>query len=312
MVVGMMFINLVKRFFAMNLDVNGQPVMAFNFRENVDKAFENLMGILSGIQADEAMTNGEVVFLQNWLSDQKYLHNDPDVFDLLDLLSSILEDGIITSDEKADLSQLVSDVLEYRDDYVYMGDVDKDAFRRALGVFSGIAADDELTDMEVSYLNEWLDSHGELICHWPISKVNRLVKSALEDGVITGEERESILSVLYEAVGGAFSDDGAASGKTTTLPIDDVDCVEFDGKVFCITGALAYGTRKECQDLILKFGGKVSKGITKKLDYLVVGPVASRDWFNTSYGRKIEKAVGYRDEGYGLKIISEEVWRKSF
>lgn len=296
----------------MNLDANGQPATAFNFRENVDKAFENLLGILSGVQADVAMTDGEIIFLQNWLSDQKYLHDDPDVFDLLDLLRSVLEDGFITAEEKQDLSQFVSIVLEYRDDYVYMANVDKEAFRRALGIFSGIASDDELSDMELSYLNEWLDSHGELICHWPISEVNRVVKSALEDGVITSDEREGILSVLHEAVGGAFSDDGAASGKTTTLPLDDIECVEFDGRVFCVTGTMTYGSRKDCHDLITSLGGKISKGITKQLDYLVVGPVASRDWFNTSYGRKIEKAVGYRDEGCRLKIVSEEVWRNSF
>jgi hypothetical protein len=44
---------------------------------------------------------------------------------------------------------------------------------------------------------------------------------------------------------------------------------------------------------------------------LVIGVFASRDWANTNFGRKIERAVKLRDSGSGLAIISEEHW-KSF
>jgi hypothetical protein len=99
------------------LDNNGQPVVTgFNYSRNVEKAFDNLLGIISGIQADIELTNGEIVFLQNWLSDQQYLRSDPDVIDLLDALDSVLADGVITAEERADLSVLLNDFIEYRDE----------------------------------------------------------------------------------------------------------------------------------------------------------------------------------------------------
>lgn len=121
-----------------------------------------------------------------------------------------------------------------------------------------------------------------------------------------------MLIILSQVVGGVFLDDSVASGRSTTLPLDDVKCVDVAGKVFCFTGALTSGSRRECARRVVALDGVFSNSVTMKLDYLVVGPVASRDWFNTSYGRKIEKAVRYRDEkGLDIKIISEEVWLSS-
>ena len=62
------------------------------------------------------------------------------------------------------------------------------------------------------------------------------------------------------------------------------------------------------EDLIKRNNGLISSGITKKIDFLVIGTLSSRDWKFSSHGRKIEKAVSYRDdEGAKLKIISEEM-----
>ncbi|EOK6384613.1 NAD-dependent DNA ligase, partial [Escherichia coli] len=42
--------------------------------------------------------------------------------------------------------------------------------------------------------------------------------------------------------------------------------------------------------------------------FLVIGTLSSRDWKFSSHGRKIEKAISYRDDnGAKLKIISEEM-----
>jgi hypothetical protein len=47
-------------------------------------------------------------------------------------------------------------------------------------------------------------------------------------------------------------------------------------------------------------------GITKKLDFLVVGVVGSRDWQHSTFGNKIQKAAEYRERGASLAIVSEE------
>ena len=50
--------------------------------------------------------------------------------------------------------------------------------------------------------------------------------------------------------------------------------------------------------------------ITKKLNYLIIGAYATDAWIHSSYGRRIEKALRYRDKGVPISIVSEERWGK--
>lgn len=58
-------------------------------------------------------------------------------------------------------------------------------------------------------------------------------------------------------------------------------------------------------------GGLPSNNVTKRLHYLIIGDLGSRDWVQSTHGRKIEQALEYTREGTGLAIISEEHWFKS-
>ena len=50
--------------------------------------------------------------------------------------------------------------------------------------------------------------------------------------------------------------------------------------------------------------------MSRAVNYLVIGTLASRDWRFSSHGRKIEKAVKLRGQGVPIRIISERVWLK--
>jgi len=50
--------------------------------------------------------------------------------------------------------------------------------------------------------------------------------------------------------------------------------------------------------------------VTKKLNYLVLGSYVTDSWAHETFGRKIEKAMDYRDSGVPLAIITEEHWAK--
>ena len=172
------------------LDEHGQPILkGYNSKRNAIKAFENLLGIVSGIQGDVNLTKEELVFLQSWLIEQDYLVNDPDVVDLLDAINDVLADGILTQPEKDDISCLLSDFLEYRDDYNYLEQDIQQSIKRATGVFAGLSSDDKLSDEEVIYLKNFLDTHHSARKHWPLSSVARLVDEALADGVLSGNEK---------------------------------------------------------------------------------------------------------------------------
>jgi len=289
------------------LNQDGQPlVAAFNRERNVAKALESMYGVLTGIISDKTLTNEEILFLDVWLKEQSYLRDDPDVIDLVYAIEDILADGKISHAERHELMDLIKNILAYRDDFVFFPEETKSQINIGLGVINGITADDALTDGEIKFLQQWIKDSHDLQSQWPFSNVFKVVKKALQDGVITKAERTEILNTLEDIVGGNIREDGSAIGKTTKLPFNDVEYIEFEGRHFCFTGKLLFGSRKQCEMEAKIRGGIIHKNVTRNLDYLVTGPIASRDWIYTSYGRKIEKAIKN-----GSTIISEEVWRRS-
>ena len=64
-----------------------------------------------------------------------------------------------------------------------------------------------------------------------------------------------------------------------------------EGKTFCITGTLHHYTRAQAEAAIRAAGGKISKTVGKKTDFLVCGTAASR---------KLEKA-----RSMGIPVIEE-------
>jgi len=83
----------------------------------------------------------------------------------------------------------------------------------------------------------------------------------------------------------------------------------FTARSFCFTGPFLSGSRKWCQEQVLTRGGVPLNNVVSNLDYLVIGSKVSPAWANSSYGRKIETAMTYRDkEGCRLRIVTEAHW----
>ena len=77
---------------------------------------------------------------------------------------------------------------------------------------------------------------------------------------------------------------------------------------YVFTGKFAFGTRRDCEREVEKRGAVCEPNITKRTSFLVIGTFGSTDWVHTSFGRKIEKAVSYRDDGVPLRIVGEDHW----
>jgi len=176
-----------------------------------------------------------------------------------------------------------------------------------LGIASGLIADGDLNDKEIVFLATWLADHPELSDTWPGEVVYARVRSTLADGIVSPEEREHLKMTLEELVGGSFAADGAVSAGSTNLPIDQDAVVSMQEKSFCFTGQFLFGTRSKCERTVVENGGKVLP-VGKKLDFLVVGELASKDWKYSAHGTKIEAAIGTRKAGGATKIISEAQW----
>lgn len=175
-----------------------------------------------------------------------------------------------------------------------------------IGLSKGITADGKVDQAEAEFLQTWLiqncKTKNPIILNL-LSKVSEM----LEDGILDREESSELLAILRQ-ISGEKAEIGEVA-KTSTLPV----ClpppkIEFIGRVFLFTGTCAYGTRKQCQEAIELLGGINASTVTKKLDYLILGTYVTDSWAHESFGRKIEKAMEYRESGLPISIITEEHW----
>ena len=175
-----------------------------------------------------------------------------------------------------------------------------------LGIATGLLADKQINDGEVHFLNEWLAANEMIATQWPGDVLYDRVKQVVADGLITDVERAHLVTTLQEICGGTL-DDGTAS-PVNQLAFDESVRIEFSGFTFCVTGEFVYGPRERVCEEIVDRGGSILKGVTKKLNYLVVGLRGSDEWKHGSYGTKVLKAVEYRRAGIPLVVVREDRW----
>ncbi len=176
-----------------------------------------------------------------------------------------------------------------------------------IGISKGLLADGKVDQSEAEFLYTWLIQSRQTTENPVIINLLCKVDSMLEDGVLDSAESAELFSILHKLTGES-SEIGEFS-KTTSLPVDEPPpSIIFNGSNFLFTGTCVYGTRKECQAAIVRLGGSNEKSVTKRLNYLVLGTYVTDSWVHESYGRKIEKAMQYRDEGIPITIITEEYW----
>jgi hypothetical protein len=180
-----------------------------------------------------------------------------------------------------------------------------------LGLAKGLMADGHLSSDEAALIRTWVLNHPDASARWPVNKLAERLERAYADGRASEEERLDLAELLNALVGGTA---GVIVGEdaATELPLDDPrPTFTWQNSLFVFTGKFAFGTRADCERQITNLGGSCSSTITKKTRYLVIGTFGSRDWAQTSYGRKIEKAVAYRSEGVPLAVVGEDHWAAS-
>lgn len=280
----------------------------FNYTQNRDKLFNNLISIIDGILSDGMVRDEEILYLDTWLLEAGEIIQNGVIRGLSSRVSKILSDGAVTEEERQELKQHLMDIQR---DILDIPEVDffsKESDLHLLnGLCKGLISDKALSDEEVRYLDWWLTQNGTLKNNYPGKELYKLVKEILNDGVITAEESQTLHKALVDFTG-CDLESGVVDGLSTKLPVDSDADIEIEGKIFCLTGVFMAGKRSHIEDILKRYNGMISNTVTKKIDYLVIGVLSSRDWRFSSHGRKIEKAISYRDnEGVGLKVISEEM-----
>jgi NAD-dependent DNA ligase len=176
-----------------------------------------------------------------------------------------------------------------------------------IGLSKGLTADGAISQIEAEYLQTWLIQNRAASQNPIIGNLLEKVSAILEDGILDAEEAQELLCILH-AINGESSETGELA-KPTTLPVNlPVQPIIFPSRSFALTGTFAFGTRKQCEEAIQSVGGENAKGITKSVDYLVIGSYVTDSWVHETFGRKIQKAVEYQSQGVPLLIVTEEHW----
>jgi NAD-dependent DNA ligase len=179
-----------------------------------------------------------------------------------------------------------------------------------IGLSKGLLADHLINQAEVEFLHQWLVQNRQASDNPIILNLLSKVGAILQDGILDRDEHDELFSLLQQ-LAGAPSEFGELA-KTSSLPIcKPIPEVQFSGRTFLFTGTCAYGTRKQCHDATEALGGICVSSVTKTLSYLVIGSYVTDSWAHETFGRKIEKAMTYRESGYPLSIITEEHWATS-
>lgn len=185
------------------------------------------------------------------------------------------------------------------------------AIHELLGCCRGVLYDGIVNDDEAIGLASWIQANPEAADRWPGSVIAGRLNRMMADLVIDEEECEDLRDLLEKLVSGHMSQ-LTRDNATTQLPLDDpAPELEFDGHVYVFTGKFALGPRAVCERTVQELGGSCDPRITQRTNYLVLGTFASRDWAHTSYGRKIEQAVEYREKGIPLAIVGEDHWAEA-
>lgn len=245
-----------------------------------------LYGIIKGINYDGIIDDKEIEKLRLWVEDNR-LYKQYSLFDrIINKLEEILEDNVITEYERIELEKLVTSINESK---IYSESTL--ALQILNGILDGIVCNQKVNQKEIENLNIWLRQNDYLKDVYPYDKVLLEVNKVLEDGILTEEESNYIFDTFNEIVNPDFSDD---------------ENIDFNGKTFCITGEFKCATKQEISKKLQELGGTEKKGVSSKLDYLIVGGVGSDAWKFGKIGGKQAKAQELNEKGANIKIIDED------
>nr|WP_314435125.1 BRCT domain-containing protein [uncultured Brevundimonas sp.] len=175
-----------------------------------------------------------------------------------------------------------------------------------VGLARGIAADGDLNQAEVEFLQKWLAANTVVSDQPVIRTLYARINEVLADGVLDDDEKGMLLETLN-----SFSSRDFELGevlKSSTLPLcDPAPALQFSGRTYCFTGTFMFGQRRLCESAVLERGGQAG-GLSRKTQVLVVGAYATESWKHSSFGNKILQASAWRDEGSPISIVSEAHW----
>lgn len=276
----------------------------FTRKAEFEKEVNSLLGLIEGIAIDRAINDAEIQFLQLWLDDHRINADKYPYSELIPVLEQSLSDGTLTEEEQADLIWLCNKLTSAD----YFNAVTAD-LQKLHAILAGVASDGEISIDELRGLSSWLQERQHLKRCWPYDEVEALTTGVLADKKISIEEHNQLMGFFGEFVSVLDNNTIVSPILIENLSVMGVCAVcpeiSFTNSVFCLTGQSHKYSRKEFGNLIQDLGGVFSPSITKKVQYLIIGPEGNPCWAYACYGRKVEKAIEMRKKGHLIMLVHE-------
>ena len=178
-----------------------------------------------------------------------------------------------------------------------------------IGLAHAMIADGRIDQSEAEHLQKWLVANQAASSNPVVNTILQRIDEMLIDNTLDDEESTELFETLSQLSGGTFELGEVL--KSTSLPLTSPKPnIIIPNNSFCFTGTFAFGNRRSCEAAIIERQG-ITGNLNAKLDYLVIGIYATDSWAQSSWGRKIEKAVSLNAKSADIKIISEVDWVES-
>lgn len=281
----------------------------YTSKSEIQKALNTLKGIIEGISMDSNINATELDELEAWCFNMRFMENKKPFNEIIPLINDTISDNYLSQEEINDIVWVCNKFLERNSYY----DNITSGLQKLQGIFHGILSDNIISDNEVIQLRNWLQENDYLSGFYPYDEISTLLNLILNDGIISDDEI-NILKVFFSE----FIDDNISTnidfkkieelkqeytleGICSTNPK-----IEFEGKLFCFTGASKKTTREGFNNIITSLHGEFRNNISAKTDYLIIGDAGNPCWAYSCYGRKVEQALSLRKKGKKIIIIKED------
>lgn len=257
-------------------------------REKLDaqseQSLNTLHGILLGIGYDRQFLPMEHERLSNWNKEQCQSSNH-DVKVCCKAVLAALEDGILARSEYEGLLALSDITASCSAQFCKT----TQATQLLMGILDGIACDGKIQQEEANELLEWMKTYSYLKGFFPYDKIFGLLSQMLSDGCLDADEERTLITCISNIL----------------HPVETIAGIQFEGRVFCLTGDFIGGSKEEIGSKIVLRGGTTAPSVSKKVDYVVVGGLGSDKWAFGNFGGKVKKALEMIEQGVNIKIIRE-------
>ena len=283
------------------LEHEGVALGNIHRQANGRKAIAYWLGFLRGVLASNRIEIHEKAPLRTEAETFLEAFQDSSVGDLIHDLDRLW------NDDGDGLRSAVERAVEARTQDFTVETV-KDEVNEFYGFCAGIACDNVITPAEIEALIGRVQKSKALSGEARISRLERMATRAIADGRITPDESEDICGWISRLVGDSATDTGVATfGNVGVMDgaLDDHRHIQFDGRMFVLTGKFFLGPRKALAGLIADRGGSWKNAVCGQTDYLAVAAAASRDWKHSHEGTKIIRVMELRDQGGRPHLVQE-------